>query len=114
LLAALGLYGVTAHAVGLRRGEIGIRLALGATPTDIARVVLARVAVLIGMGMALGALGSMWAAQLVASLLFGLTPHDPATLGSAIGILTVVTAIAGWIPAFRASRISPSEVLREV
>ena len=113
LLAGLGLYGVTSYAVSRRRSEIGIRLALGAAPGSVVRLVLARVALLVGAGVIAGVLVSLWTARFVEALLFGLTPHDPMTLVAAALILAVVGALAGWIPARRASRIDPAQVLRD-
>jgi len=113
LLAALGLYGVTSYAVSRRRAEIGIRMALGAAPSGVVRLVLARVTALVAIGVAVGAGVSVWASRFVATLLFGLEPRDPATLVGAATILAAIGAIAGWLPAYRASRIDPAEVLRE-
>ncbi len=113
LLAGLGLYGVTAYAVARRRGEIGIRMALGAAPTRVVRLVLSRVALLIGLGVIVGASVSLWASTFVASLLYGLAPRDPATLIGAAVTLAAVGAVAGGLPAWRASRIDPAEVLRD-
>ena len=113
LLAGLGLYGVTAYAVARRRTEIGIRMALGAPPASVVKLVLARVALLVGTGIIIGAVGSLWASQFVASLVYGLAPRDPVTLIGAAITLAVVGALAGWVPARRASRIDPAEVLRE-
>jgi predicted permease len=112
LLAGLGLYGVTSYAVSRRRAEIGIRMALGAAPGGIVRLVLRRVALLVGGGVAIGAIASVWAARFVETLLFGLKPRDPVTLIGAAAVLTAVGALAGWLPARRASRIDPAEVLR--
>ncbi len=80
LLAGLGLYGVTSYAVSRRRTEIGIRMALGAAPAGVVRLVLTRVAWLIGIGVVLGIGISLWASKFVASLLYSLEPRDPATL----------------------------------
>jgi putative ABC transport system permease protein len=113
LLAALGLYGVTAYAVSRRRTEIGIRMALGAAPSAIARLVLVRVSWLVGFGILVGAGLSVWASTFVASLLYGLEPRDPTTLTVAIATLAAVAALAAWLPAWRASRLDPSEALRE-
>jgi ABC-type antimicrobial peptide transport system permease subunit len=113
LLAAVGLYGVTAYAVARRRTEIGIRMALGAAPASVVRLVLSRVSLLIGVGILVGAGISLWASQFVAALLYGLEPRDPATLVGAVVTLAAVGAVAGWLPAWRASRIDPAEVLRE-
>ncbi len=113
LLAALGLYGVTSYAVSRRRTEIGIRMALGAAPAGVIGLVLRRVAVLVTLGVVLGASVSLWASRFVAPLLFGLEPRDPATLGAAMIVLGGIGALAGWLPARRASRIDPARVLRD-
>jgi predicted permease len=113
LLAGLGLYGVTSYNVSRRRTEIGIRMALGAAPGSVVYLVLSRVTWLVGIGIAVGAGASLWASQFVATLLYGLEPRDPGTLLTAAGVLAVVGAVAGWLPAYRASRVSPAEVLRD-
>jgi len=113
LLAGLGLYGVTSYAVSRRRTEIGIRMALGAAPGSVIRLVLARVSALVGIGIVVGAGVSFWASQFVSALLYGLEPRDPATLVGSAGVLAAVGAIAGWLPARRASLIDPAEVLRD-
>ncbi len=113
LLAGLGLYGVTSYAVSRRRTEIGIRMALGAAPGGVVRLVLARVTLLVGAGVALGAAFSIWMAQFVATLLYGLEPRDPVTLAGSAVVLAAVGGLAGWLPAYRASRIDPAEVLRD-
>jgi ABC-type antimicrobial peptide transport system permease subunit len=112
LLAGLGLFGVMLHAVMRRRREIGIRIALGAAPTRVVRLVLARVTLLIGVGIAIGTGLSVWASRFVASLLYGLEPRDPATLIAAIAVLACVGLLAGWLPARRAVRIDPATILR--
>jgi putative ABC transport system permease protein len=115
LLAGIGLYGVMSYAVSRRRTEIGIRMALGAGPAGAVRLILLRVAVLVGLGVAAGAGLSLWAAKLLSasSLIYGLKPRDPATLLTAALVLTAIGAIAGYLPARRASRIDPARVLRE-
>jgi len=113
LLAGLGLYGVTSYAVTRRRAEIGIRMALGAEPTGVVRLVLVRVFVLVALGVMIGTAVSWWSSQFIASLLYDLQPHDAVTLVSAAITLTMVGAVAGWLPAHRASRIDPAQVLRD-
>ncbi len=112
LLAGLGLYGVTSYAVSRRRAEIGIRMALGAAPANVVRMVLSRVAVLVALGAVVGAAISLSSAKLVASLVYGLEPRDPLTLIGAVITLAAVDAFAGWLPARRAARIDPSIALR--
>jgi putative ABC transport system permease protein len=112
LLAGLGLYGVVSYVVSLRRTEIGIRLALGAAPAGVIRLILRRVSFVVGAGILLGTAASVWLSQFVAPLLYGLQPRDPATLLSAALTLASVGALAAWVPASRASRIDPAEVLR--
>jgi predicted permease len=113
LLAALGLYGVTSYAVNRRRTELGIRIALGAAPGGVVRLVLRRVAALVGIGVVTGAAASLLAAKYVATLLYGLQPRDPLTFAGAAAILCAIGALAGWLPARRASRIDPARVLRD-
>ena len=114
LLAALGLYGVTSYAVMSRRSEIGIRMALGASADGVVRMVLRRVARLVGAGIVAGAGLSMWAVTFTRTLLYDMDPRDPLTFAGATLILIVVATIAAWLPARRASRIDPVQVLRQV
>jgi predicted permease len=113
LLSALGLYGVTSYAVNRRRTEIGIRMAIGAAPARVVRLVLARVTVVLGLGVVIGTAASIWASRFIATLLYGLEPRDPVTLISSAVVLAAVGALAGSLPAYRASRVDPAEVLRE-
>jgi predicted lysophospholipase L1 biosynthesis ABC-type transport system permease subunit len=87
LLASLGLYGVTAYSVNRRRGEIGIRMALGANATAIVRMILTRVGVLVTLGIAIGTAASVWASRFVASFLYGFEPSDPTTFAVAALVL---------------------------
>ena len=112
LLAALGLYGVTSYAVGRRRAELGVRLALGAGPRDIRRIVLRRVVWLVGLGIVAGIALSLWAARFIETQLFQLQPRDPVTLALAAAVLFAIGLLAGWVPARRAARIDPVIVLR--
>jgi predicted permease len=112
LLAALGLYGLTTYAVNRSRTEIGIRMALGATSGVVVRQVLVRVLALIGIGLVVGAGTSLWVSRFAAALLYDIKPHDPLTLLSGTIVLAATGALAGWLPAWRACRIDPAEVLR--
>jgi predicted permease len=113
LIAGLGLYGVTAHAVSRRRAEIGIRLALGAAPGQVVRLILSRVAVLGGIGIGVGAGLSIWASAFAGSLLYGLTPRDPVAILGAAVTLAGVALVAGGLPASRAAKVDPMSVLRD-
>jgi putative ABC transport system permease protein len=113
LLAALGLYGLVAYAVGRRTREIGLRVTLGARPLDVAGLVLREGVAPAALGIALGLAGAALAARLVAKLLFAVGPTDPLTLGGAAVLLLGVAALASAIPASRALRVQPSVALRE-
>lgn len=113
LLAGLGLFGVVSYGVGRRRAEIGIRMALGASSAGVIRLVVRRVAMLVGAGVILGGIITLWVGKYVDSLLFGLEPRDPLTLTGAVAVLLTVAAVASWWPARKASRINPTEVLRQ-
>lgn len=113
VLAALGLYGVTAYSVNRRRTEIGIRMALGADARSVLRLVLCNVAWLTAIGVVAGALVTFWAVRFVRTLLFGIEAEDPVTFGAAIMIIAAVGCVAGLLPARRAARIPPAVVLRE-
>ncbi|HEY7057614.1 MAG TPA: ABC transporter permease [Vicinamibacterales bacterium] len=113
LLAGLGLYGVMSYAVGRRRTEIGLRMALGARPAAAVFLVLRRVGLLVLLGVIAGTALSLWASHFVSSLLFGLAPRDSRTLAGAVLVLATIGALAGWLPARRAARIDPARVLRE-
>jgi putative ABC transport system permease protein len=113
LLAAIGLYGVTSYAVSRRRTEIGVRMALGADASGVVRLVLRGAASLLAAGIAIGTAASLLAAGLVRSLLYGLEPRDPLSLVTAAVALVAVGLLAAALPARRAARIAPAEVLRE-
>ena len=112
LLAALGVYGVTAYSVGRRRAEIAIRMALGASARGVVRLVLGRVAALVAIGAAIGMTLSLWAAKFVGALLFGVEARDPVTLIATAAVLVAVGLIAGWLPARRVSHLDPTSALR--
>lgn len=113
LLAALGLYGITAYSVSRRNVELGIRMALGTSPAGIVRLVLARVTLLVTGGVIVGTVLSIWATGFVGTLLFDVGPRDPLTLGGAALALCAVAGLAGLIPARLAARIDPARILRE-
>ncbi|MGA2736902.1 MAG: ABC transporter permease [Bryobacteraceae bacterium] len=113
LLAMIGLYGVTAYGVARRQAEIGIRMALGAQPGSVVWLVLREVAAMLAVGTVLGLGASLAAGRLVASLLYGVKPHNAAPLAIAAAILGVATGIAAYLPAHRAARLDPMAALRE-
>jgi predicted permease len=113
LLAMIGLYGVMSYNVARRRNEIGIRMALGAAQPRVLGMVLREVAILIGAGLAIGLAAALATTRLIASFLYGVKSTDPTTLFAAAGVLALVAAIAGFLPARRASRLDPMAALRE-
>jgi hypothetical protein len=114
LLAAVGLYGVVSHAVNARRTEIGVRMALGANAGGIVRLIFRRVSMLLAIGLATGAVASLWASRFVdATMLYHLDARDPATFAGAILVLATAVVLAAWLPARRAARLDPARVLRE-
>ena len=111
-LTAIGIYGVLSFAVSRRTREIGIRMALGARPIAVSRMVLQESIVLSGCGFAIGGAGAVLLARLATSLLYGVTPTDPLVLGAAFALLAGVALGSGLIPAWRASRLDPAATLR--
>ncbi len=112
LLATIGLYGVIAYVVVRRRNEIGIRMALGATRSEVVGLIMKDAALLVLVGVVIGAIGSLALGRTAASLLFGLKPYDPVTLLAATLLLTAVAALGSYLPARRASRLDPMAALR--
>ena len=113
LLAMIGLYGTLSYTVTSRRREIGVRLALGAAPARVLRMVLAEVGRLAVAGIVLGALAALAASRALSAFLFGMTPSDPGTLAMSAATLAAVAMVAGAVPAWRAARLDPTVVLRE-
>jgi putative ABC transport system permease protein len=113
LLAVVGLYGTMAYSVARRRGEIGIRLALGAARTRVVRLVLGEAGQLVAAGLLLGAAGALVATRWMESFLFGLAPSDLATWTASAMTLALAAVAACAIPAWRATRLDPNAVLRE-
>jgi ABC-type antimicrobial peptide transport system permease subunit len=112
LLAAIGLYGVMASLVRDQMREIGIRVALGATPSHIRGQVLGRAAAVVGTGIIAGLAGAFATSRVLATLLFEVSPTDPVALLAACAILSAVGAVAAYLPARRATRIDPVQALR--
>jgi predicted permease len=112
LLTAIGIYGVLSYAVAQRRREMGIRLALGSVPGDLRTLVVSSGLIVAATGSMVGLVAALLLSRLVVSLLFGVQPTDPVTLAGVIGIVLLVAAIASWIPASRATRVDPVQVLR--
>jgi ABC-type antimicrobial peptide transport system permease subunit len=112
ILATIGVYGVMAYSVARRRNEIGVRLALGAAPTTILRMVLREATSVVGVGVAIGGAVALASSRLAASHLYGLEPWDPLTLSTAIVTLFAVALLAAFLPAQQASRTNPTAALR--
>jgi putative ABC transport system permease protein len=112
VLAATGIFGVIAYSVSRRTNEIGIRVALGATPNTILRMVLRETLVLTCAGLALGVPSALAASRLLGHMLFNVSANDPATLSAVAFTLALVAAIAGYIPARRAMQVDPMVALR--
>jgi ABC-type antimicrobial peptide transport system permease subunit len=111
-LTAIGIYGVVSLLVSQRTQEIGIRMALGAAPTTVVRMMLWQASIWVGFGAAAGILGSLATARWIGSLLFDIRPNDPATLAEAAVLLGIVALFGAWIPARRAAKVDPMTALR--
>ena len=113
VLAAVGIYGVISYVVTGRRKEIGIRLALGSSRSNIVQLVLGEVTAVLAIGLILGSVMALAGSRAAGSLLFGVKPGDPFLYVSAAGLLLAVAAGAAFAPALRAARTNPSEVMRD-
>lgn len=111
-LTAIGLYGLLAYMVALRRHEMAVRLAVGGTPSHVLGLIVRHVAGVVGIGLTLGLAGALAAAQSLRSLLFGIEPWDPRSQVVTLALLGAVVVAAAWIPARRAMRVDPAIVLR--
>ncbi len=111
-LVAVGVYGTLAYAVARRTSEIGVRMAMGASPLKVLWMVLRESLLLAACGLALGLPAALFLARVIASRLFGVTAHDSWSLAATGMILLAVAAVAGFVPANRASRIDPLRALR--
>src|SRR5262245_30763111 len=112
ILASLGIYGVISYSVNQRKHEIGIRMALGASPGNLQLRILMQMLKLAATGMTMGIAASWFLGRVLQELLFGITPSDPVTFAMALVILMAVAALAGYLPALRASRLDPVKALR--
>jgi ABC-type antimicrobial peptide transport system permease subunit len=112
ILACIGLYGLLAYSVVRRTKELGIRMALGAQRRRVIRMVVQGAVKLVVVGIVLGLAGSWGASRWVESMLFGLTPTDPATIAGAAIVLAIAALLAVYLPARRASRVDPMTALR--
>jgi predicted permease len=112
LLAVVGLYGVISYIVAMRRNEIGIRMALGASRGDVVGIIVRQTLVLLALGVAVGVVLALAAVRSASSLLFGLEPNDPLTFAAASALLVTIALIASFLPARRASRVDPMVALR--
>jgi ABC-type antimicrobial peptide transport system permease subunit len=113
LLAAVGLFGMMAYTVSRRTGELGIRMALGARPRDVVRMVLGETAALVFAGLIAGVAIASLATRLIESFLFGVSHTDPLLTAIAALILMATALVAAWLPARRASRVQPMMALRQ-
>jgi len=112
VLAATGVYGIMAYAVSRRTREIGIRMALGAAPSQVARVVLKRTAMLLAVGITLGFALAFAGGKFFGQILYGISAYDPFTYLCAIALVAAVAFIACWAPARRAIKVDPLSALR--
>jgi predicted permease len=112
LVASVGLFGLMSYSVTRRTHEMGIRMALGAERQDVLRLIMRESMILVAAGAAIGLAAALAASRLVSNLLFGLEPADPMTMIAAMSVLIVVSALAGYVPARRASRVDPMVALR--
>jgi predicted permease len=111
-LACVGIYGVMAYSVAQRTNEIGIRLALGAQPGRVRRMIMRESTVIALIGIVCGVAGALALARLIKSMLYGVVPYDPVTLGGGVSLLLAVALASSWIPARRAAGIEPMRALR--
>jgi ABC-type antimicrobial peptide transport system permease subunit len=112
VLGVVGVYGVTSYLVAQRTREVGVRLALGARPTQVVRMVVRQGMVVAAIGLVVGLAGALVAGRLMTRLLYGVSPYDIATLVSVTTVIGVATLVANWLPALRAAHVDPLSALR--
>jgi predicted permease len=113
LLACLGLFGLISYNVARRTSEIGVRMALGAQRRTVVGMVMGESIRLVAVGIVLGLAAVLWAGRFVQPVVYGLSPSDPLTISGAVALITIVTGVAGGVPALRASNVNPIEALRQ-
>jgi ABC-type antimicrobial peptide transport system permease subunit len=111
-LASIGIYGVMAHGVARRTSEIGLRIALGAERRAVLVMVLREASAIAAIGATIGAAVALALSRYIRAMLFGITPADPLTIGAAVVAMMAVALLAGWVPAWKASRLDPMTALR--
>ena len=112
MLASIGLYGVVAHGVTERRHEIGVRMALGADRRHVLALVVRQGLSMALVGTAIGVAGALALSRTVQDLLFGVTATDPLTFAAVVAVLLSVATVACYVPAWRATRVDPTQALR--
>jgi predicted lysophospholipase L1 biosynthesis ABC-type transport system permease subunit len=112
LLAAVGVYGVISYSVAQRTREMGVRMALGAAPGAVRAMVIRESMVLCAIGVGIGTLCALALGRVAQSLLFGVSPYDPLTYATVLAVMVTTVGLACWLPAVRASSVSPTEALR--
>jgi ABC-type antimicrobial peptide transport system permease subunit len=111
-LAAVGIYGVISYSVTRRAREFGLRMALGAPPSYILKLVARQGALLTGIGLVLGVAGALGLSRVMSSLLYGVNPRDPLTFAAVTVILSAIALAASYVPAYRAAKVDPVVALR--
>jgi putative ABC transport system permease protein len=112
VMAALGVFGVLSFLVTQRTRELGIRIALGAAPAAVRRMVVGQGLALVAVGLLVGLAGALALGRVMTSLLYGVTPTDPTTYAAVVATLVAIAALASWLPARRATRVDPMIALR--
>jgi predicted permease len=113
VLACIGLFGLMSYNVSRRTNEIGIRMALGAERSTVVKMVMSESMLLVAIGVALGLGAALWAGRFVKTVVYGLSPNDAFTITVAVALISVVSALAGYLPARWASKVDPMVALRD-